>query len=165
MKRIGLLSDTHSFFDPKIKKYFADVDEIWHAGDIGSIEVLDELRKFKPTKAVFGNIDDAIIRTETTEFLSFTIEDRKILMTHIAGKPGKYSRPLYERLQHENPDILVCGHSHILLVQNDKLHNMLWINPGACGIKGFHQVKTIIKFEIDGSKVQNMQVIEIGRRI
>lgn len=165
MKKIGLLSDTHGYLDAKIIKHFADVDEIWHAGDIGTIDVLDNLKKIKPVRAVFGNIDNAEIRSETSEFLSFAVENCRILMTHIAGKPGKYSRPLYERLQKESPDILICGHSHILVVKNDPIHNMLWINPGACGIKGFHQVKTIIKFEINRNKPQNMQVIELGRRI
>lgn len=165
MKKIGVLSDTHGHLDPKVIKHFADVDEIWHAGDIGSIDVLDKLKKIKPVRAVFGNIDDATIRTETKAFLSFEVEKCKILMTHIAGKPGKYSKPLYERLQKESPDILVCGHSHILVVKNDPIYKMLWINPGACGIKGFHQVKTIIKFEINQGKPQNMQVIELGIRI
>jgi putative phosphoesterase len=164
MKKIGVLSDTHGFLDEKIWKYFADVDEIWHAGDIGSVEVLDSLKAFKPTKAVFGNIDDYQIRRETPEFLSFRVEECNILITHIAGKPGKYAQPLYVRLQDEKPDILVCGHSHILLVKTDPFHKMLWINPGACGNKGFHSVKTLLRFEINGKKPQNMQVIELGKR-
>ena len=165
MKRIGLLSDTHGYLDPKIYTHFKDVDEIWHAGDIGDIEVLDKLQAFKPTRAVYGNIDNHVIRQETPEFSIFTIEKKKILITHIAGKPGKYSKPLYDKLQLEKPDVVVCGHSHILLVQFDKLSNLLWINPGACGIKGFHTVRTLVRFTIDGNKVENFEVIELGKRI
>lgn len=165
MKRIGILSDTHSHLDPKIFTHFKDVDEIWHAGDIGDIEVLDKLRAFKPTRAVYGNIDNNIIRQETPEFNVFTIENKKVLITHIAGKPGKYSKPLFDKLQIEKPDIVVCGHSHILLVQFDKFSNLLWINPGACGIKGFHAVKTIIRCTIHADKVENFEVIELGKRV
>lgn len=165
MTRIGLLSDTHSFLDPKIYEYFKDVDEIWHAGDVGSIEVLDELRKFKPVRGVYGNIDDHVIRTELPEFNRFTIEKVTVLMTHIAGKPGKYSKPALEELQKEAPKLFICGHSHILLVKNDPLFNMLWMNPGACGFKGFHQVKTLLRFSIDGDRIQDLEAIEIGKRV
>jgi uncharacterized protein len=165
MTRIGILSDTHSWLDPKILHHFKDVDEIWHAGDIGDIEVLDQLRQFKPTRAVFGNIDNHVIRQETSEFNVFQIEQKKILITHIAGKPGKYSKPLYDRMQLEQPDVVVCGHSHILLVQFDKHANLLWINPGACGIKGFHSVRTVVRFTIDGDKIENFEVIELGKRV
>jgi putative phosphoesterase len=165
MKRIGILSDTHSHLDPKIFTHFIDVDEIWHAGDIGDIEVLDKLRAFKPTRAVYGNIDNHVIRQETPEFDVFTIENKKVLITHIAGKPGKYSKPLFDKLQIEKPDIVVCGHSHILLVQFDKLSNLLWINPGACGIKGFHSVRTIIRCTLNADKVENFEVIELGKRV
>jgi len=164
MKRIGVLSDTHSHLDPKIFTHFKDVDEIWHAGDIGEIEVLDKLRAFKPTRAVYGNIDNHVIRQETPEFNVFQIEEKKILITHIAGKPGKYSKPLYDKLQEEKPDVVVCGHSHILLVQFDKFSNLLWINPGACGIHGFHSVRTLVRFTIDGNKIENFEVIELGKR-
>jgi putative phosphoesterase len=165
MTKIGLLSDTHGHLDARVFKHFAEVDEIWHAGDIGDIEVLDKLRAFKPTRAVYGNIDNHVIRQETPEFNVFTIENKKVLITHIAGKPGKYSKPLFDKLQIEKPDIVVCGHSHILLVQFDKLSNLLWINPGACGIKGFHAVKTIIRCTINADKVENFEVIELGKRV
>ncbi len=165
MKRIGVLSDTHSHLDPKIFTHFKDVDEIWHAGDIGDIEVLDKLRVFKPTRAVFGNIDNNVLRMETPEFNIFDIEGKKILITHIAGKPGKYSKPLYDKLQEVKPDVVVCGHSHILLVQFDKYSNLLWINPGACGIKGFHSVRTLVRFTIDDTKIENFEVIELGKRV
>lgn len=165
VKKIGLLSDTHGYLDPKIYTHFADVDELWHAGDIGSIEVLDALNQFKPTRAVYGNIDDAVLRRECNEFLFFEVEQRKILITHIGGRPGKYNQSLYAKIQVLRPDIVVCGHSHILLVAMDKRINALWLNPGACGIKGFHQVKTLLTFELDAGRIQNMQAIEIGKRV
>lgn len=165
MVRIGLLSDTHGFLDPKIKKYFADVDEIWHAGDIGNLKLLDELNKIKKTRAVFGNIDSHDIRIETSEFLRFNIEGVSVLMTHIGGRPGKYAKPLYNELQHSAPQLLVCGHSHIALVKMDKNYNMLWMNPGACGYKGFHKIKTIIRFSISNERIHDLELIELGLRI
>lgn len=164
MKKIGLLSDTHGYLDPKVYQYFEHVDEIWHAGDIGTIEVLDELKQFKPTRAVFGNIDGATIRTETKEFEIFQVEKKKVLMVHIGGKPFRYNQKAHATILAEKPDIVVCGHSHICLVQFDKNIQALWMNPGACGVKGFHQVKTILRFEIDGDKIQNLEVIELGKR-
>lgn len=165
MKKIGLLSDTHGYLDPKIYDYFKDVDEIWHAGDIGSLEVIDELRKFKPFRGVYGNIDDYQIRKEVPEFNRFWVEDVEVLITHIAGKPGKYAKNAFAELEKKAPKLFVCGHSHILLVQLDKRYNMLWMNPGACGYKGFHQVKTILRFEINGNKIENLEAIEIGKRV
>lgn len=164
--RIGLLSDTHGDLDPKIFEYFKDVDEIWHAGDIGTIEVLDQLSDFKPTRAVFGNIDDHIIRSATKEFLRFTVEGVSVLMTHIAGKPGKYAKPAFEELQKNGaPQLFICGHSHIALAQMDQRYQMLWLNPGACGFKGFHQIKTIFRFSINGDQIQNLECIELGPRV
>lgn len=165
MTHIGLLSDTHSYLDPKIYDYFKDVDEIWHAGDIGSMEVIDELRKFKPLRGVYGNIDDHLIRHELPEFNRFMCEGVEVLITHIGGKPGKYSKPAYEELQKKSPQLFICGHSHILLVKKDPVFNMLWMNPGACGYKGFHSVKTILRFSIDGAQIQNLEAIEIGKRV
>jgi hypothetical protein len=165
MVKIGLLSDTHSHLNTKIFDYFKDVDEIWHAGDIGSIEVTDQLKKFKPLRAVYGNIDDHILRREFPEFNRFTIENVDVLMTHIGGKPGKYAKPALDALQEKAPKLFICGHSHILLVKMDPKFNMLWMNPGACGIKGFHQVKTLLRFQIDGDKIQNLEAIEIGKRV
>ena len=164
MKRIGLLSDTHGYLDERIKHHFADVDEIWHAGDIGSVNVLDELREFKPTRAVWGNIDDHIIRKDTKEFLHFMCEKVNVLMTHIGGKPGKYAKPAYDELQKGSPNLFVCGHSHILLVKIDTNYNMLWMNPGACGIKGFHQVRTILRFSITEDRIHDLEAIELGKR-
>jgi putative phosphoesterase len=166
MKRIGLLSDTHGFLDPKIWDYFADVDEVWHAGDIGDMAMLEALEKFKPLRVVFGNIDNHIIRSATKEFLRFRIEAVDVLMTHIAGRPGKYAKPALEALQAGGaPQLFVCGHSHIALAQFDKRYNMLWLNPGACGYKGFHQVKTIFRFSITHDKIHDLECIELGPRI
>jgi len=166
MKRIGLLSDTHGYLDPKIKTYFSDVDEIWHAGDIGTIDVLDELKAFKPTRAVWGNIDNHEIRQECKEFLRFKIEEVEILMTHIGGKPERYSKPAFEELQKNGaPTLFVCGHSHITLVKMDKRFNMLWMNPGACGYKGFHKIKTILRFSITDERIHDLEVIELGKRV
>ena len=164
MKRIGLLSDTHGYLDPKIYTYFKDVDEIWHAGDIGSLKVIEQLRAFKPLKAVYGNIDDHMIRLEVPEFNRFWCEDIEVLITHIAGKPGKYAKPAFEELEKRPPKLFICGHSHILLVQNDPRFNMLWMNPGACGFKGFHKVKTIIRFAITGDRIHDLEAIELGKR-
>ena len=165
MTKIGLLSDTHSDLDPKIFHYFAEVDEIWHAGDIGSIEVTDQLKAFKPLRAVYGNIDNHIIRSEFPEFNRFTCEQVEVLITHIAGKPGKYAKPVLDALNEKAPKLFICGHSHILLVKMDPIFNMLWMNPGACGNKGFHSVKTLLRFEIDGEKIQNLEAIELGKRV
>jgi putative phosphoesterase len=165
LKKIGLLSDTHGFIDPKIKKHFANVDEIWHAGDIGTLEALDELRTFKPTRAVWGNIDDHNIRKDTQEFLRFQVEEVTVLITHIAGRPGKYANPAYaELMKNGAPQLFVCGHSHITLVQMDPKFNMLWMNPGACGYKGFHKVKTILRFCITDDRIHDLELIELGPR-
>ncbi len=166
MKRIGLLSDTHGFLDPKVLTYFADVDEVWHAGDIGDLPTLEALENFKPLRIVYGNIDDHQLRAACKEFLRFQVEEVDVLMTHIGGKPGKYAKPaLAELLQNGAPQLFVCGHSHIALAQFDKRFNMLWLNPGACGYKGFHQVKTIFRFCITGSKIHDLECIELGSRV
>ncbi len=164
MKRIGLMSDTHGDVDPKIYEYFKDVDEIWHAGDVGTIEVIDELNKFKPTRGVYGNIDGTEIRSEWKEFDAFQCEDVNVLITHIAGKPGKYYQKAHEAIEKYRPKLFICGHSHICLVKMDPRYKMLWMNPGACGYKGFHQVKTIIRFSITGDKIHDLEVIELGVR-
>lgn len=162
--KIGLLSDTHSTLDDKIIKHFSNVDEIWHAGDIGSTEIISKLEAFKPCRWVFGNIDDTAVRKLTPAFNRFNCGGKEILMTHIAGRPGRYSKPLLEELKKNGaPDVLICGHSHILLVKMDKRFNMLWINPGACGNIGFHKVKTIVRFEISEKDIKNFEVIEWSR--
>jgi uncharacterized protein len=164
MKKIGLLSDTHSYLDPKIYEYFKEVDEIWHAGDIGSLKIIEELKAFKPFRGVYGNIDDYPIRKEVPEFNRFYCENVEVLITHIAGKPGKYAKPAFDELIKKAPKLFICGHSHILLVQMDKRFNMLWMNPGACGIKGFHKVKTLLRFTINDDKIENLEAIELGKR-
>lgn len=165
MKRIGLLSDTHGYLDPKIFTYFEQVDEIWHAGDVGDISVLDELKKFKPLKAVYGNIDDQVVRSEYPETLRFWCEEVEVVLTHIGGKPGKYAIPAIKALESGSPQLFICGHSHILLVKMDFQKKMLWMNPGACGIKGFHAVRTILRFVIDGNKIEQLEAIELGKRV
>ncbi len=164
MVKIGLLSDTHGFLDSSIYKYFKYCDEIWHAGDIGTIQVFDELRKFKPTRAVFGNIDGHIIRSAMPEHLYFEIEGLKVYITHIGGYPGKYNFGVKSFLQKNPANLFICGHSHILKVMYDNTFKLLHINPGAAGNHGFHQVKTLIRFEINEGKPQNLEVIEIGKR-
>ena len=164
MKKIGLLSDTHGYLDPKIFDYFKDVDEIWHAGDVGHTDVIDQLEAFKPVKGVYGNIDDHKIRASWPEHLSFKCENKTVLISHIGGRPYKYRQDSYAQIKKVNPDIFVCGHSHILLVQFDKNINALWLNPGACGNKGFHKVSTLLRFEIEGNDIKNMEVIELKKR-
>jgi putative phosphoesterase len=164
LKKIVLISDTHGHFDPKLVKYIQAADEVWHAGDIGDMRVCDEIRKLKPLKAVWGNIDGQRARSEFQEHLIFTCEEAKIYITHIAGYPGKYAKGIKERLIEEKPDVFICGHSHILKVMYDKSLNLLFMNPGACGMSGFHQVKTLLTFEIEGKEIKNLNVIELGSR-
>lgn len=165
MTKIGLLSDTHGYIDPKIFKHFKDVDEIWHAGDVGTIEVIEQLRKFKPLRGVYGNIDGAEIRSEFKEIEKFNCENVKVLMTHIAGKPGKYQNNALKKIKESDPNLFVCGHSHILHVSNVNGLNTIWMNPGSCGNKGFHQVKTILRFSITDDKIHDLEAIELGKRI
>lgn len=165
MKKIGLMSDTHGFVDPKIFEYFKDVDEIWHAGDVGGLEVIEVLEKFKPVRGVYGNIDDHKVRAAWPKNQVFELEGMKIVMTHIGGKPYKYSKDTVAALEGQGANVFVCGHSHICLVQFDKKIQALWMNPGACGYKGFHKTKTILRFEISNKNIQNMELIELGPRV
>ncbi len=163
--RIGLLSDTHGHLEPRIKEYFSDCDEVWHAGDIGDIVLADELEAFKPFRAVFGNIDDKKIQNRYPEDLRFTCEGLNIWITHIGGTPPKYNPRVKKELEKEIPDILICGHSHILRVMKDpQYRDMVFINPGAAGNHGFHSVKTIIRFTIANGKLTEMEAIELGKR-
>jgi putative phosphoesterase len=165
MPKIGLISDTHGFLDPKIFDYFKDCDEIWHAGDFGTLQVSDQLEAFKPLRGVYGNIDGQDIRIVHPLHNRFEIEGMDVWMTHIGGYPGHYNPAIRKELTENPPAIFICGHSHILKVMTDKsLKNMLCINPGAAGIHGFHKVKTIIRFEINAKKISNMQAIELGQR-
>lgn len=164
LKKILLLSDTHSHLDEKILKYVNYADEVWHAGDIGDLKVTDELKKLKPLRAVFGNIDNAEARTEFPLNNRFFCEGVDVLITHIGGYPGKYNVAIREELTQNPPKLFICGHSHILKVMYDKKLNFLHMNPGAAGISGFHQVRTMLRFEIDGAKIQNLEIIELGNR-
>jgi putative phosphoesterase len=164
MTRIGVLSDTHGLLDKRVLEHFKDVDEIWHAGDIGSAEVLHALREFKPTRAVFGNMDGGEVRYSLSEFYRFRVEDVNVLMTHIGGYPGHYNPWLIPMFQKETPDLFVCGHSHILKVQFDPVFKFLTMNPGAAGIQGWQPCQTLLRFTIDGKKIDNLEVIELERR-
>lgn len=162
--KIGLISDTHSYWDEKILEYFKDVDEIWHAGDIGENEVLEKLKSFKPTKAVFGNIETQEKKRVLPEYLFEEINQCKILMIHIAGTLGKYNSKTQKLIKDFKPHILICGHSHILKVMFDSKFDLLYINPGAAGNHGFHVEKTLLKFEINNAKPENLQLIKLGQR-
>lgn len=164
VKRIGLLSDTHSFLDSKVLDYFTECDEIWHAGDIGNVEVADRLEAFKPFRAVYGNIDGANLRVRYPLDLRFECEGLDVLMTHIGGYPGKYQKRVRAILLQNPPKLFICGHSHILKIMPDQQFNLLHINPGACGNEGFHQVKTIVRFTIENSVIKDLEVIELGTR-
>ena len=164
MTRIGLLSDTHGLLDKRVFEHFKDVDEIWHAGDIGSEEVLRRLREFKPTRAVYGNMDSGDVRWSLPEFYRFRVEDVNVLMTHIGGYPGHYNPWLIPMFRKEPPDLFVCGHSHILKVQYDNIYKFLTINPGAAGKQGWQPCQTLIRFTIDGPKIDNLEVIELEKR-
>mgnify|MGYP001290947545 CR=1 FL=1 len=163
MKKILLISDTHGYIDDRIIQYAKESDETWHAGDIGELKVVDELKKVTNLRAVHGNIDNSKIRAEYAENLRFKIEDMKIWITHIGGYPNKYNQRIRQEINTDPPDIFICGHSHILKVINDNKLNLLYINPGAIGKHGFHHVRTMIRFEIMKSKIQNLEVIEFKR--
>lgn len=163
---IGLMSDTHGVLDGRIFEHFAACDEVWHAGDFGSIEIVDQLRAFKPLRGVYGNIDDARIRAEIPEDLRFTCAGVPVFMTHIGGYPGKYA-PRVRKILRANPPrggLFICGHSHILKVMPDRELDFLHINPGACGNEGWHQMKTLVRVRLEAGAVQGVEVIELGRR-
>lgn len=162
---IGLISDTHSFLDPKVFDYFQACDEIWHAGDIGETMVIDDLASFKPVRAVYGNIDDKSIRLRHPEKLVFELEGVKVYMIHIGGTPPRYAKGVKTDLKAEQPKLFICGHSHILKVMSDKtLNNMLYMNPGAAGRQGFHRMRTLLRFELEAGDIKNLEVIELGKR-
>ena len=164
MHKILLLSDTHGYLDDPICKYAEQADEIWHAGDIGIVEVYDKLAKIKPIRAVHGNIDGTQIRTICPENQIFECEKKKVWITHIGGYPPNYTPILKRRLQDIKPDIFICGHSHILKIIFDKEINVLHINPGAAGNSGLHKIRTLVRFSMDGDKIENMDVINLGMR-
>ncbi len=164
MKKIGLLSDTHGYLDETLFTHFQNCDEIWHAGDIGNLEVADRLEAFKPLKAVFGNIDGHKARLRFPENLRFNCEGMDVWITHIGGYPGKYDRRVRQEIKMNPPALFICGHSHILKVMPDKLLSLLHLNPGACGREGFHKMRTAMRFGIEDGKIQQLEVIELGLR-
>jgi putative phosphoesterase len=164
--KIGLISDTHGFLDEAVWRYFEDCEEIWHAGDFG-VSVAEALQSRKKLRGVFGNIDDKNIRTLFPEFLTFTIENQVVLMTHIGGYPPNYTPKIRKKLDEIKPTIFICGHSHIVKVMFDSQRKILHLNSGAAGHEGFHQVRSIMTFEIKGNEaqaIQNLQLIELGKR-
>lgn len=163
MKKILLLSDTHNYIDETILKYATQADEVWHAGDIGTISVAKQLQAVAPLRAVFGNIDGQDIRREFRENQFFNCEEVSVFMTHIGGYPSRYAFGILPKLQELRPKIFICGHSHILKIIFDKKLNILHLNPGAVGKYGFHKVRTMLRFEIDKTEIKNMEIIELGK--
>ena len=171
-RRIGLLSDTHSYLDPALlREHFADCEELWHAGDVGDVALLDELAAFRPLRGVYGNIDDAAVRARLPLNDFFEVEGLSVLLTHIGGYPGRYTARVRALLREHRPGLYVCGHSHILKVMPDpKLPRatdgrpLLHINPGACGRHGFHRVRTVVRFMVEDGNVKDLEVVELGLR-
>ena len=162
--KIGLLSDTHGWIHPRLFSYFNGCDEIWHAGDIGNIQTADTLSAFRPLRAVYGNIDDAVVRSAFKEDLHFMAESTRVWITHIGGTPDRYYHRIRNALIENPPDIFICGHSHIAKVIYDKKNGFLYVNPGAAGYNGFHKYMTAIRFQIDGSRIHDLELIELGER-
>jgi len=163
LKKILLLSDTHSYIDEAILNHVKAADEVWHAGDIGDLKVTDALKELKPLRAVFGNIDGADARAEFPLHNRFTCEQVSVWITHIGGYPGRYNPSIREEIYSNPPNLFICGHSHILKVMSDKKTGLLHMNPGAVGNHGFHTVRTMLRFQIDGSAITNLEVIENKR--
>jgi putative phosphoesterase len=163
MKKILLLSDTHGYIGDDILKYVKEADEVWHAGDIGALSVTDEIKKHRPLKAVYGNIDDTKIRSEFPEHHRFQCEDIRVWITHIGGYPNRYDRRIRESIKMDPPDLFISGHSHILKVMPDKKLDLLHMNPGAAGKRGLHKIRTMLRFVIDKDQVKELEVIEFGR--
>lgn len=164
MTKILLLSDTHSYLDDRILDYAKEADEIWHAGDFGSLDLIKKLEEIKPLKGVYGNIDDPIIQKEFPEVNRFSCEGVEVLMIHIGGYPGKYTALAKKEISEKKTDLFISGHSHILKVMFDEKNNLLHMNPGACGNQGWHQMKTMLRFAIDGKEIKDLEVIELGKR-
>ena len=164
MTKILLLSDTHGHIDDTILKYAAQADEIWHAGDIGNLEIMDVLGDYGKIRGVHGNIDDHVIQKEFPEHNRFFCEDVDVWITHIGGYPGRYNVKVRDDIKMNPPKLFICGHSHILKVMSDKKLGLLHMNPGACGKHGFHHVRTMLRFVIDGKNISDLEVIELGKR-
>ncbi|PQJ77496.1 metallophosphoesterase family protein [Polaribacter glomeratus] len=164
MKKILLLSDTHSFIDNQILKFVKQADEVWHAGDIGNLEVTDTIKKLKPLRAVFGNIDGNEAKAEFPLDAKFSVENVAVWMTHIGGYPNRYNIRIREEITKNSPKIFISGHSHILKVQFDKKLNLLHLNPGAAGNHGFHNIRTMLRFELEKGEIKNLEIIELATR-
>lgn len=164
MKKILLLSDTHSYIDDQILKFVKQADEVWHAGDIGNLKVTDAIQNLKPLRAVYGNIDDKNARAEFPLDAKFEVENIVVWMTHIGGYPNKYNLRIREEINKNPPKIFIAGHSHILKVQFDKKLNLLHLNPGAAGNHGFHKVRTMLRFELEKGEIKNLEIIELAKR-
>ena len=164
MKKILVLSDTHGYIDSRIEEYAKNSDEVWHAGDFGSLEVLKKLKKISFLRGVYGNIDNHYLRISLSEFEIFEVEKLKVLLIHISGNSKNLSSKVDTLINSHKPNILVCGHSHILKIEYLKSKNILYLNPGAAGKYGFHKIRTMIKFEINNQSIDNMNVIELGKR-
>ncbi len=164
MKKILLLSDTHSFIDEQIIKFVKQADEVWHAGDIGDIKVTDALKKIKTLRAVYGNIDGKEARSEFLLDNKFTLEGFNVWITHIGGYPNRYNPRIKDELKKATPNLFICGHSHILKIEYDKKLNLLHLNPGAVGHYGIHKVRTMLRFELNNRKIENMEIIELPKK-
>lgn len=164
MKRIGLLSDTHGFFHPRIPEFFAGCDEIWHAGDVGSLSVIEQLETLAVVRAVYGNIDGQEIRKRFPEINLFTVEGLKVLMIHIGGYPGRYLPKVRKLIEEHRPGLFISGHSHILKVMPDQRHHLLHINPGAAGNSGFHKSITLVRFKIENGRPSDLEILDIDRK-
>jgi len=164
MKKILLLSDTHSYMDDRILDYASQADEIWHCGDFGNSEVIEKLEKITTLRGVYGNIDGEKVRNIFPEVARFTVENVEVLMIHIGGYPGKYSPLAKKEIAEKSPNLFISGHSHILKAMFDQKNNLLHLNPGACGKEGWHKTRTMMRFEINGEKIENLEIIELGKR-
>jgi putative phosphoesterase len=164
LKKILLLSDTHGYIDKQIIKFVKQADEVWHAGDVGSIEVINSIKEHTPIRGVYGNIDGQKIRSVFPLNNRFLLEGVKVWITHIGGYPNRYDKRIREEIKTHTPDLFISGHSHILKVMPDKKINLLHMNPGAAGKNGFHKIRTMLRFELDKGKIQNLEVIELGKR-
>lgn len=164
MKKVLVISDTHSYIDDRIIKYASEADYVIHAGDVGSFDVIQKLNSVSKLLFVYGNIDGNEIRSESNKFEFFKINDLKILLTHISGKTPKYNKETLIKIKEHNPDLLIAGHSHILKIQYDKINKLIFLNPGAAGRHGFHLKRTMLRFEIKLNKIENLEIIELGSR-
>lgn len=162
--KILLLSDSHSYIDERILEYAKNADEIWHCGDFGNLEVIEQLEKIKPLRGVYGNIDGTEIRKIFPEVTRFKCEDVEVLMIHIGGYPGKYTPLTKKELAEKSPKLFISGHSHILKAMYDDKNKLLHLNPGAVGKVGWHQMRTMMRFEINGDQIENLEVIELGKK-